>query len=375
MAVPWHVSAVLTASFCVLIGVLWDISWHQSIGRDTFFSPPHVAIYLGGVMAGISCGLQVLRISFAGSPAEHAASVRYWHYFRGPLGAWVAIWGALAMITSAPFDDWWHNAYGLDTKILSPPHALLAAGIGAINVGALLLVTPLQNRSDAARQRALARLCAVSFGLVLLMVAIIVSEYHYRVYMHGTRFYRVAAIAFPVVLAAAAVAIRMRWPATAVAAVYGAVTLGMMWILPLFPAEPMLAPIHQQVTHMVPPSFPLLLIVPAFLMDVLVRRFGGVRRDTLLAVVIGAVFVLSFMAVQYPFASFLMSDGAQNPIFAGNNFPYQVAKTTYYFRRLFLPEDANAADFVRGAAAAVVYAMLSARVGLAWGRWLQRVER
>ena len=33
------------------------------------------------------------------------------------------------MITSAPFDNWWHEAYGLDVKILSPPHMLLAAGI------------------------------------------------------------------------------------------------------------------------------------------------------------------------------------------------------------------------------------------------------
>lgn len=30
------------------------------------------------------------------------------------------------MITSAPFDKWWHNAYGLDTKVVSPPHVPLA---------------------------------------------------------------------------------------------------------------------------------------------------------------------------------------------------------------------------------------------------------
>ena len=48
--------------------------------------------------------------------------VRFWG-FRAPLGAWVAIWGAFAMLTSAPFDDWWHNAYGLDVKVLSPPHS------------------------------------------------------------------------------------------------------------------------------------------------------------------------------------------------------------------------------------------------------------
>jgi len=32
------------------------------------------------------------------------------------------------MLASAPFDDWWHNAYGLDVRIISPPHMVLAAG-------------------------------------------------------------------------------------------------------------------------------------------------------------------------------------------------------------------------------------------------------
>ena len=30
------------------------------------------------------------------------------------------------MLTSAPFDNWWHDAYGLDVKIISPPHMFLA---------------------------------------------------------------------------------------------------------------------------------------------------------------------------------------------------------------------------------------------------------
>ena len=34
--------------------------------------------------------------------------------------------------TSAPLDDWWHRAYGLDVKILSPPHMVLAAGMMAV---------------------------------------------------------------------------------------------------------------------------------------------------------------------------------------------------------------------------------------------------
>jgi len=58
----------------------------------------------------------------------------------------VCIWGSFAMLTSAPFDNWWHNAYGLDVQILSPPHAVLGIGMIAIEIGAMLMVLAQQNR-------------------------------------------------------------------------------------------------------------------------------------------------------------------------------------------------------------------------------------
>jgi hypothetical protein len=45
--------------------------------------------------------------------------------------------------------------------------------------------------------------------------------------------------------------------------------IGMILVLPLFPAHPKLAPVYHPVDHMVPPAFPLLLIVPAVAIDVI----------------------------------------------------------------------------------------------------------
>src|SRR5438094_3404114 len=150
VGLPWYVVAVVLAATSAIVGVIWDISWHRTIGRDTFWTPAHLAIYLGGALAGAACGWLVLKTTFAGTPEQRAAGVSFWG-FRGPLGAWVCIWGAIAMIASAPFDNWWHNAYGLDVKIISPPHTLLALGFVGIELGALLMVLALQNRaaSDA----------------------------------------------------------------------------------------------------------------------------------------------------------------------------------------------------------------------------------
>ena len=43
-AAPWTIYAVLFASTSVILGVIWDISWHRSIGRDTFWTPAHLGI-------------------------------------------------------------------------------------------------------------------------------------------------------------------------------------------------------------------------------------------------------------------------------------------------------------------------------------------
>ena len=52
-SVPVYLYVTVLSSFCIIVGLIWDISWHMSIGRDGLFSAPHLAIYLGGVTAGL----------------------------------------------------------------------------------------------------------------------------------------------------------------------------------------------------------------------------------------------------------------------------------------------------------------------------------
>src|SRR5690348_954597 len=192
-----HAYAVAFAAFCVMAGVYWDISWHMSIGRDTFWTPAHLLIQAGGLIAGLSSGYVALRTTFRGTVAERQASVSFWG-FRAPLGAWLSIWGCGAMLTSAPFDNWWHNAYGLDVRIISPPHAVLAIGIFAIVVGALLLTLAQQNRADESTQRRLAVVLAFTGGFLIMNFALFLTEYSERRMMHSAIFYEVTAASFPI---------------------------------------------------------------------------------------------------------------------------------------------------------------------------------
>src|SRR6185312_783859 len=102
--------------------------------------------YVSAICAGVACGAVVLRTTFG--KLDSAATVHFWG-FRGPIGAWITIWGTFAMLVSAPFDNWWHNAYGLDVKIVSPPHALLILGIRAVSFGMLFLILAAMNRAAA----------------------------------------------------------------------------------------------------------------------------------------------------------------------------------------------------------------------------------
>jgi hypothetical protein len=379
---PWHVYAVLFASLSVVVGVLWDISWHSSIGRDTLWSPPHLAMYLGGVVAGVACGWYVLHTTFAGLPADRAVSVTFWKYFRGPLGAWMCIWGAFAMMTSAPFDDWWHNAYGLDVKILSPPHAVLALGILSIQLGALFMLLALQNRADddefsrgsLRRARLYQAMFAVAAGLVLLNFAIMATEYTFRALQHSTIFYQITATIFVLPLVVAAVAGRRPWSATGAALTYTGVILTMHFVLPTFGAEPRLAPVRFPLDQMVPPQFPLLLFVPAIAIDLLLRRLPARASAWTKAAAISAVFLVTFFAVQWPFADFLQSDLARNAIFKQNLRPYMVGPNDYGSLGLFW-NPASGATLAVGLLVALGMGVLSARLGLASGRWMTGVRR
>ncbi len=366
--VPWSIYAVLFASTCVIVGVMWDISWHRTIGRDTFWTPAHLAIYLGGVVAGLTSGGVALRTTFAGSDAERGAAVRFWG-FRAPLGAWVCIWGAFAMITSAPFDDWWHNAYGLDVKIVSPPHMLLAAGIAAIQCGAMLMALASQNRAVGDR-RQLGWLYLLGAGLLLLLIETLCIEYQQRWDMHQALFFEVTAGAVVFFLVSPVRASISRWPATITALVYTAVTMIMILVLPLFKGSPLLGPIYVQVDRFMPPDFPVLLVVPAFFIDLTMRRVR-VGSDWALAAIVGAVFLITFAAVQWPFADFLMSRWARNFIFVTHRMQYTVSPEMQARWYQLNPPD----NLALGFPIALALAIASARLGLAWGSWMARVQR
>jgi hypothetical protein len=369
---PWYLWCSTAAVTSAVVGVLWDISWHQSIGRDTFWTPAHLAIYMCGVLAGLAYGYVTLSTTFTKNPPLADCSVHILG-LRAPLGAFIASWGGVAMLTSAPFDNWWHDAYGLDVKILSPPHFVLFTGIYSILIGTLVLIAGHMNRATGANQAAIRRLFLYVGGIALTGATTLILEITTRTRLHDSLPYIDVSLIVPALLAVMSRATGARWAATVVSGFYTLLLITLIQILPLFPAEPKLGPVYQHVTHFVPPGFPLLLIVPALVLDILWARTKA-WNPWVLSAVSAVLFVGSFLAVEYPFATFLMSPASRNGFFGTGYFPYAASPMSYLVRSQFYLADTSK-EFWTGIGMAVLFAAFSVRFGISRGVWMSRVKR
>ncbi len=372
-SIPWPIWCMVAGISCGVVGGHWDISWHMSVGRDSFWTPAHILIQLTGVLVGIACAYMILTTTFGGDATAQSSSVKIWG-FRGPLGAFIATWGCIAMLTSAPFDNWWHNAYGLDVKILSPPHTLLSLGSFAIKIGALALMAGLMSRAGKTVRRKLTWLAVLVGATCVTQLGTILTLSTWPANMHTAQCYLAVAIAIPPALIGTAWGLNRRWAGSLVAGTYTIILLAFEWILPLIPAQPKLGPVYQNITHLVPLHFPLLLIVPAVILDLSWNKTEQWGRWKL-AAVSGPVFVLSFIAVQWPFAKFLMSPAARNWFFGMAYFAYFDPAGLLYDPYKFQIAEKTRGEFWATMAAALVISIIAARLGLAWGDWMRRMRR
>ena len=150
------------------------------------------------------------------------------------------------------------------------------------------------NRAQGEYRAKLERLVFLAFIFMMGMTTGIAQEYTFRFLMHGATFYMVVALVAPIWTAAVAAASKHPWAATIMTTMYTAMHLCLTWLLPLSPAEPKLGPVYQKITHLVPPDFPLLLIVPAIVFDLLRRRVADWNRWAK-AAALGAAFLGSFL--------------------------------------------------------------------------------
>jgi hypothetical protein len=239
-----------------------------------------------------------------------------------------------------------------------------------------------QNRMQDVSASKGAGLFIYTGGVFILLGSVFILEYTFPNAQHAATFYIVCAMMYPARLVAVSCAGRISWPATRAAAIFMGLLCAVDWILALFPARPKLAPIFNPVTHMVPLPFPLLLIFPAIAIDLLLRKTGvmdgKVWRRLGLAIVLGGIFLVVLVAVQWPFSTFLISPRANNWFFMGNRvWGYNVGSGDWQTQFWHANPTAPNADLLNFSKIATGWALasVSAGVGLFFGGWMRKVRR
>ncbi len=139
-------------------GVSWDIQWHAMVGRDRFWTPPHIMLYSGsffvGIFAIIATLVETARYYQGAAAANDTTLSPVLGFFRAPLGVALTGFGMLATAIAAPLDNYWHTLYGIDVSIWAPFHVMgiLGGCIAALGVIYLFASEVTRAREREARE-------------------------------------------------------------------------------------------------------------------------------------------------------------------------------------------------------------------------------
>jgi hypothetical protein len=273
------IAVLAVAAIAGMLGGTWDAAWHVTLRRESFWSPPHLLLYTGTtlsliVSAAAILGVHVLRWPTPGPWVSLGRPV--------PLGfAFVAV-GAALVLGAAPLDDFWHRTFGADVDVWSFPHLVALFGGAVINIGAVMAIGADQRRvgGRAWGHRALMLL----FLSVLVWTMMFSLNWYTLVLARWRDSFQYPILAALVAPAALVVAARTFGPGGATLAVLG-------YSVYTVAAHYALAGLGYALL-----PFPPMLLVPALVMDLIVRAARGPGWAR--AVAAGLLFAPVFLAAE-----------------------------------------------------------------------------
>lgn len=171
------VTVAISAAGLVVAGMGFDsdVAYHVAYGRDTeLFTPPHTAIVIGLALiaAGAWAGLAVATVQRIDTPLRAGPLRVPWSLL--PLG----VLGVAALV-GFPVDEVWHQAYGVDVTMWSPPHLIMILGAAFTPLALWLVLADAGMRpSDSTRARVLHVIAAL---LVLQGLSAPMGEFSFGV--------------------------------------------------------------------------------------------------------------------------------------------------------------------------------------------------
>lgn len=286
------VAGYVISSLGILVAIsggTWDVTNHLLNRPETFFSPPHAALYSG---AGAALVGAIIVMS-----ASRAAKRTSWP-------AKLVLVGISLLLAAGPIDFMWHSAFGLD-GLLSPPHSVLVSGMVASSVAAAVGISTSHPRFG---RKALS-LSLVLVALLPVWISAAGAIHMFSLPFSKTGFFNfnpepragaiVATLGFPLVTAAVVVAASALFGRR-----FGAVTvIGASFIL------------VGALTSILPndalwPTIPFYVsaLIPLVCADIVMSRWKS-RHSVLVA---GAIAGLAFVILYFPLITHTYEEAMQN---------------------------------------------------------------
>ena len=121
-------TVMLVGMFDLIFGAAWDGQWLAAVGRDQFFTPPHIMLYSGVAIVGLLCLAMVLietiRYHRHVPGVDDQTTTCVLRIFHAPLGFIITGFGMFMILLAAPLDNYWHILYGIDVTVWSPFHMM-----------------------------------------------------------------------------------------------------------------------------------------------------------------------------------------------------------------------------------------------------------
>ncbi|WP_433678862.1 hypothetical protein [Nocardia sp. CA-119907] len=136
---------VLFGTAVTLVGLSWDIQWHNEVGPDTFFTLPHLFLYSGSAISGFASLAMVLIATAAqraGRPVPRLGGTPirvFGSNLTAPLGYMIAGAGAALFLLYGLLDLEWHSIYGFDAVLNTPSHVALFLSISLTMIGSIIV--------------------------------------------------------------------------------------------------------------------------------------------------------------------------------------------------------------------------------------------
>jgi hypothetical protein len=134
------------------LGLAWDFQWHGDVGPDTFFTLSHLMLYSGVALAGLTSLIVTLLSTWSyqkGHSIFPEDSLTYvWPVFRVPASFIITGLGAATFLSYGLFDQLWHQVFGFDVTVISPPHQGLLFSVLVSMIGSLSIFGAAKSRPD-----------------------------------------------------------------------------------------------------------------------------------------------------------------------------------------------------------------------------------